>query len=171
MLKKPKNETMITGDAKLAKRYGVSTNTIAAWRLAGLPCTGGGRGRLFVYQVRETDPWVELHRKPQEAASLTPQTRVKLSREAEKLKQDRLTTTKMEHAAAVAAGNVLPRDEWELFAIEVVQQARDKFMRLPKMLCKHVPAKYHRVLQVEGEADVRKICAEMARHLDDGPRD
>ena len=91
MSRKPKNEASIAGDAKLAKRYGVSTNTVVAWRHAGLPCGPRGRGRPFVYVVAETDVWVELHRKPQETAQLSPAGKLKFAREAEKLKQDQLT--------------------------------------------------------------------------------
>ena len=124
-----------------------------------------------IYEPEQTDPWVALQRKDNSTDDLSPATKLKLAREAERLKQERLKAAAMERSEAVELGNVLARDEWELFAVEVVQQARDRFMRLPKMLCKHVPRKYHRVLQTEGEGDVRKICAEMARAIEQGVKD
>jgi hypothetical protein len=162
-------EAEIRGDLEASRRYGVSTRTVKSWRDAGMPHRK--EGQQCIYLPSETDPWVDLQRRPSETQNLSPATKLKLAREGERLKQDRLKAAAMERSEAVELGNVLPRDEWELFAVEVVQQARDRFMRLPKMLCKHVPAKYHRVLQAEGEGDVRKICAEMARCLEQGVKD
>jgi len=159
----------IRGDQALAVHYGVTPKTVYAWRQAGLPCEA--EGRLFLYRLADTDPWVDAHRQLKESEGLTPASRVRLQREKAKLRQERLKAAGMQRDEDAATGNVLRRDEWELFAVEVVQQARDRFMRLPKMLCKHVPQKYQRVLQREGEADVRKICVEMARALAQGVKD
>lgn len=164
--------TEICGDQELAKRFGVSAKTVYAWRQAGLPHRK--RKRIAVYDAAQASEWITLHRKrsePTDAEALSPAARIKLLKEEAKLRQERLKAAAMEREDAAATGNVLPRDEWELFAIEVVQHARDRFMRLPKLLCKHVPRKYHRTLQHEGEADVRKICEEMSRALAQGAND
>lgn len=158
----------IRGDQELAKRFAVTTKTVYSWRQAGLPHTL--EGRIAVYVVAEADEWVELHKRKAEEG-LTPAARVRLQREEEKLRLDKLAADRKQREADAEAGNILRRDEWELWAIEVVQQARDRFMRMPTLLCKHVPSKYHRVLQHEGRADVRKICEEMARLLAQGARE
>ena len=156
-----------TNDADFARHYDVSTRTVQSWRKAGMPCHA--QGRRYLYRPAETTPWIEAYRRgPARGASddpLSPATTVKLLTAAEKLKQERLKAAKMERQARVEEGNVLSRDEWELYAIEVCQLARDRFMRLPILLCKHIPQKYHRVMRQEGDAEARKILTEMARHL------
>jgi len=87
----------------------------------------------------------------QEAAAL------RLVRDKARLNQELLKARAMEREEQAASGNVLPRDEWDLFAIEVVQQARDRFMRLPRLLCKHVSPEYHRVLQTEGARSAKNL--------------
>lgn len=160
----------IVGDQELARHYVVTPKTVYSWRQIGLPHRE--EGRQYVYDLDKTDPWVEVQQRAKPSTQeLGPGAKLKLAREAERLKQDRIKASMMEREEAAALGNVLNRDEWELFAIEVVQQARDQIMRLPKMLCKHVPAKYRRVLQFEGERDVRKILEEMARSLEHGVKD
>jgi Spy/CpxP family protein refolding chaperone len=166
---KPVEEAGIRGDLEVAKRYNVSTRTIKSWRDAGMPHTR--EGRQCVYKTAETDPWVELQRRTDESLNLTPASKAKLRREEARARREEVEAARAEREEEIELGNVLGRDEWELFAIEVVQKARDQFMRLPKTLCKHVPRKFHAVLQREGENDVRKICEEMARDLAEGAAD
>jgi hypothetical protein len=141
---------------------------VQTWRDEGLPCRADGR--QFSYLFSETDPWVELKRKATET-TLSPVGKVKLARETARLRKEEVEAGRAERQEEVELGNVLRRDEWELFAVELIQKARDQIMRLPKMLCKHVPRKFHRVLQTEGERDVRKILDEMARDLAEGATD
>ena len=165
----PVEEAEIRGDQALARHYKVVTKTIYTWRQGGLPCRK--EGREFFYRLSETDPWVELQRKTNETLNLTPAGKAKLRREEARARKEEVEAARAEREQEAELGDVLPRDEWELFAIEVVQKARDRFARLPKMLCKHVPRKFHAVMQKEGDSDVRKICEEMARDLAEGAAD
>ncbi|MDE2100781.1 MAG: hypothetical protein KGL39_26280 [Patescibacteria group bacterium] len=171
MKKTPSSSSeIIRGDIEAARIYGVSTRTIKTWRDEGMPASKDGRE--YLYFREKTDPWVELkHRAAADNGDLSPIGKVKLARELARLRKEKVEAGRAERQEEAELGNVLRRDEWELFAIEVVQKARDRLMRLPKMLCKHVPRKCHKVLQTEGEADVRKILEEMARDLAEGATD
>lgn len=160
---------MISNDQELARHYKVTSKTVFDWRNKGLPCTAQGRG--YVYDLDRTDEWVEAHRQETKLDEKSPAARVRLAKEKAKLRQERLKAAAMEREEKVAVGNILPREDWELFAVELIQQTRDRFMRLPKLLCKHVPQKFHRVLQAEGESEVRKICEQMARTVAEGPKE
>ena len=160
---------LIRGDLDAARRYDVSTRTIKTWRDEGMPHERDGRECL--YNPAKADPWVELKRKAGDGANLSPVTKVKMARELAKLRKEKVEASQAERKEEAELKNVLRRDEWELFAVELIQKARDQIMRLPKMLCKHVPRKCHRVLQAEGERDVRKILDEMARDLAEGAAD
>lgn len=153
--------------AEAAKLLGVSRRSVHDWIASGCPAKSGGR-----YDLAAIREWRDANRKPaRDTAASGELGAVRLRRERERLRQDRLKSRALKREDLAASGNVLSRDEWELFAIEVVQLARDKFMRLPVLLCRHVPQKYHRILRAEGDADVRKICDEMARGLGHGPKD
>jgi len=159
----------VTGDEGLGAVFSVSARTVQSWRNRGLPCQRDGRS--FIFNVEEARKWVDLFRRSTETTTSTPGGKIKLSRERAKLRIDRAKAAQAEREELAAGKNILKRDEWELYAIEVVQQARDRLMRLPKMLCRHVPQKFHRILQAEGDADVRKILNEMARALAEGVKE
>ena len=69
-------------------------------------------------------------------------------------------------------GNVLPRDEWERFAREVVGIARDRIAGVPKAVAKLVDsdAVARRVMQ-EAEKIIKGALDGLARSLEEGPQD
>ena len=167
----PKPEPrIITGDLELAQHYGVTTKTVYLWRQAGLPYTGDRAP--YAYDLSKTDDFVEAIRSGgADASGDTDAKKVTLKSKLAKLRIDEVNARRAELEQEEREGNILDRAVWELYAVEVVQKARDAFMRLPILMCKHVPKKLHAVLRKEGENEVRKICDEMARDIERGPDD
>lgn len=134
---KKKDREIVSGDLALSRRYGVSTKTIQNWRGNGLPCIERGHG--FDYDVAETDPWVEEYRAEnsddEETGSLNRQLK-----EA-KLRQELAEAARAEREEQAAQGNILPRDDYELFAVETIQNARDQLLRIPKQMKHHLCSK------------------------------
>ena len=131
---KQKDREIVSGDLALSKRYGVSTKTIQNWRGNGLPCIDRGHG--FDYDVAETDPWVEAYRL-EHADDEKSNSLARQIREAE-LRQELAKADKAEREEEAARGNILPRDEYELFASETIQNARDQLLRIPRLLRTHL---------------------------------
>jgi hypothetical protein len=157
---------VLRGHRAAAARYEVSTRTIQEWVADGLPHEGPPRSRVFYPDV--TDAWVEAHRKKGKGQEPEKAVAAKLSVLESKAEQERLRAERMAREEAAALGNVLRRDVAELYMIECVQKARDRFLRLPVNLCRHVPKKFHNALRKEGQAEVRKICEELARDFERG---
>jgi len=165
-----KTDGIVLGDQKLGAIFGVSTKTVYAWRLAGMPCRPAGRE--FTYDLKTVRPWVEAYRRNNSSeGEMSPFAKVKLGKEMELLKLARVKAAQAEREEEVARGNVLDRADWELFAIESIQMARDALMRIPMNFCKHVPAKYHRTIREEGKREIERILTQLARNLETGPSD
>lgn len=71
----------------------------------------------------------------------------------------------------IAAGNLLPRDEYLSFCSEVITLTRDRLIAIPKRVAKSVPKKYQRQLISEGMREVGVVLDEFARLLERGPAD
>ena len=153
----------ISGYRALAKRYDVSVKTIQNWIAGGMPHDGPPRLRRF--RIKETDPWVASYRASNQTGSDADilLRRRKLAADAE---SKELAVKKQRREDESECGNILPRDEFQLSMVEIVQIATIRFLTLPKTFCRHVPKKFHRTLQTEGEKDVRKILGEMARSFE-----
>lgn len=154
---------IVSGDTALARHYKVSTKTVQNWRGVGLPCIDRGNG--FDYDLDETDPWVDAYR-----AESTPDEEVgSLNRQlkAAKLRAEIAEANRLEREEEEARGNILPRDEYELFATEQIQEARDQLLRIPKLMKPHLCKKCHTKIQ-ELEKQIKTALERLAR-LPQGP--
>lgn len=88
----------------------------------------------------------------------------------ERVRQERCRAEALERAEQIAAGNVLPRDEYETWLAELIAISRDRLTAIPKELCRCVPKTHHRRLQTEGRAAVDRVLDELARRIEEGPR-
>lgn len=154
---------IVSGDTALARQYGVSTKTVQNWKGYGLPCIDRGNG--FDYDLNETDPWVEAYREEdgsdEEAGSLNRQIK-----EA-KLRIELAEADRLEREEEQARGNILPRDEYELFATETIQNARDQLLRIPRLMKSHLCSKCHKKLQ-ELEKQIKTALEQLSK-LPTGP--
>lgn len=154
---------IVSGDPSLAKHFGVSTRTIYQWRCAGMPCED--HGRYFDYDLDQVEPWVSSYRSevndPEEGGSLNRQLK-----EA-KLRVELAEAARLERLEEQARGNILPLDDYQLFATETIQNARDQFLRLPKEMKSHLCPKCQGKLK-ELESLVLNILEQLSR-LSDGP--
>lgn len=160
----PPEPRIISGDQKLAEHYGVTTKTVYLWRGQGLPAIDRGRG--WDYDLDKTDPWVRAMREEDgdesgEAGKLTLEIR-KAKLRIEKSEADRLERQEQE-----ARGNILPLDEYRLFAAETIQDARDHLLRIPRQLRTHLCKKCQSKI-TELETMIHKSLQQLAR-LSDGP--
>ena len=162
-----KKRQTITGDSALALEFGVTTKTVYSWRMAGLPFKR--EGRRYVYDRRQAEEFVRIHRRPVDGISSDAALKVRLLIAEAQQRQERLKAAKMEREEAAEVSNILLRDEWDLFKVDVVRHARERFGRLGEILCRHVPANCRRVLRSQCNDDVRKIIDEMDRYLAMGP--
>lgn len=154
---------IISGDQALARTYGVSTKTVQNWRGVGLPSIDRGNG--FDYDLNETDPWVAAYRTEgdgdEETGSLNKQIK-----EA-KLRIELAEADRLEREEEQARGNILPRDEYELFATETIQNARDQLLRIPRLMKSHLCSKCHKKLQ-ELEKQIKTALEQLSK-LPTGP--
>ena len=116
---------LIQGDRALAAACGVSTRTVYDWRLKGLPYKQDGRG--FLYNPEEVERFRQTLQK-------NPETGEELREEINRaeLRRLRAIAEKLERENQIAAGNLLPLDEYETTLIEIVTEARAQFQQLPK---------------------------------------
>lgn len=154
---------IVSGDQALAKHYGVTTRTIYQWRGDGMPCID--RGRFFDYYLDETDQWVSEKRAEEggdeEAGSLNKQLK-----EA-KLRIELVEAERLERQEEEARGNILPRDEYELFAAETIQDARDQLLRIPRLMKNHLCSKCQKKV-TELEKQIKTALEQLAK-LPEGP--
>ena len=80
-------------------------------------------GREYLYNRAKTDEWVELKRKATDGPGMSPVGKVKLARELARLRKEKVEAGRAERQEEAELGNVLRRDEWELFAVELIQPA------------------------------------------------
>lgn len=156
---------IVTLQVEAAERLGVSPKSLRNWiKEPGFPSIKKG------YDVEKIQAWRDqLGKKGSEQSLSQQQTNEQLARE--KLRKATADADKAEREEEEAKGNVLKRDEYELFVQEHIQVTRDRMILIPRTLCKYIPKKYHVRLRTEGEKEVRKILAEFARNLEEGSID
>ena len=153
-----KSGRVIQKDA--AKVLGVAPRTLRDWaQLDGFPdCSKG-------YDLVEVAEWRDTNFRKGSDGDGSPKSvteRLKL----EDLRKKKMLNDRIEREDEIALGNILPRDEFRLSVSEIIQVATYRLLTIPKNLCKHVPKKYHRSLQTEGDAEVRKVLAGLSREFD-----
>lgn len=74
-----------------------------------------------------------------------------------------------ERKEAEAAGNILPRDEYEAFLAECIVVARDRLLALPKTLARLVTGPTRKKVQTEGERIVRRVLEGLAEAIEKKP--
>ena len=148
-----------------AEALGVTPRGLRDWmKEPGFPdCSAG-------YDLEAIADW-QAARAKKGSAEGEQARKLKLAITAQKLRQEKAKADAAERSEEEAKNNILRRDEWELFAREAIQMARDRLMLLPQDLCKIVPQQYHRRIIEDGKQVVARILDEFARTLDRGPRD
>lgn len=86
----------------------------------------------------------------------------------EKLAQAEIETRRLLREEQVELGNLLPRDEYQIFANETIAEARDAFLNLPVEMRKHIPAKHRQKIIDELETQITTALNRLAK-LPDGP--
>lgn len=124
---------LMTGDKDFALHYGVSTRTVQTWRDKGMPCEKTA-SRQYVYDLDKTDEWIDAFR----ATEANESAEIYKQLDEAKLRIDLAKALKLERDIERDAGNVLMRDEWELFASECIIAARDAFIGLTKQFRRHL---------------------------------
>ncbi len=159
----PAAPRILAGDDALAKHYDVTTKSIYDWRRDGMPAIRDGRG--FKYDLDQTDPWVQAKRgaggNTEEVAAL------QLELKRAKLRAEIAEANRLEREEAQAIGNILPLDEYKLFAIEQIQAARDSFLSVPKQMRPHLCKKCQDKLS-ELQSLIDKTLRQLGK-LPDGP--
>lgn len=146
-----------------AELLGVTPTALRQWaKLPGFPdCSNG-------YDVEAIQRWrQEQDRKGSDTSHTL--TKLKLGIQAQELRIKKVRADQAEREEQLAQGNILPRDEYELFAREVITIARDRLQAIPQTLCRLVPKEFHSAILTEGKDHIRRILTELARALEDGP--
>lgn len=153
---------MATSRKDAAKELDVTPQTLSGWRVApwfpedGVKLDKRGRAidwNVSAIRIAKNESQNESHSKKSQEIRLLQET-AKL----EKLQRENRTE---ERAEQIEEGNILPRDDWVRFAMEVIGVARDRLKDVPKRLARLVDGEeLQRKVITEGE---RIICAELLR--------
>ena len=98
-----------------------------------MPVSGSARKQIF--DIDLCDRWVDAFRSERldgESQKLNEELK------KEKLKQERLKSEDLERKKQIALGNLVSREEFDLFAAECVIEARDQFLTVPKEMRRHL---------------------------------
>lgn len=148
-----------------AARLGITPTALRQWsKLPGFPDTSAGWDIAAIQQWRQQED-----RKGSQQSDQTAQ--IRLATAAQKLRQEKVKAEQLERKNEQEKGNILPRDEWELFAAELITVARDRLQTIPQSLCRLVPPEFHAAMLTEGAQSVRRILEELSRSLSAGPDD
>ena len=160
--KKPASE-VVASQKEAAEKLGITDRALRQWvKEDGFPdCSAG-------YDVAAIRTWREaLGRKGSTVDRRVKRLKLRALREQVRIKT--AEADKREREENEAKGNILNRETYELYVIECEQKARDRLLRLPKLLCRCVPKKFHATLQREADSELRKILEELVRDLEKGP--
>lgn len=163
----PAPRRTVEGDKAIAKNYSVSTRTIQNWRDAGLPFETV-KPNWYRYDLDETDSWVETFRS--QDSDQSPIQKLKYEIEEAKLRKELANAERLEREEEEAKGNILRRDEWESFAIELIQVCRGQLLQLGKQTRRHCCAKCQKTVPIELAKLVDKVLQKLAR-MREGPRE
>src|ERR1051326_4469132 len=162
MPKRTKQATaaLVTSRKEAAQQLDVTERQLGNWKKEpGFPDCSQGYDLDAIRKWRETNA-----RKGSKEGKLLR--RLKAAGLRQQLRIRRAEADRIERRELEAQGNILNRDVYELFLIESQQKARDRLLRLPKLLCANLPAKFHRTLQAEADKEIRKVLIELARDLE-----
>ncbi|QDT95540.1 helix-turn-helix domain-containing protein [Gimesia aquarii] len=160
--KTPEPIKVLYGQKAAAEYWGRSDKTIQTWIANGLPATKSGRKYKFV--IEECQPWVDIHFNETESSESK---RLNEDLKKEKLLQERLKTKDLERNDQIKDGELLPLEEYELFAAECVIEARDQLLTLPKEMRRHLCKKCQR--KVEELQKMIEQTLERLSAVEEGP--
>lgn len=147
----------------MAKHYGVTPKTIYDWRRDGMPAIKDGRA--FKYDLDRTDSWVTAKRGASGASDEIAELQIELKKA--QLRSEIADANRREREEAQAVGNVLQLDEYKLWSMERIQEARDALIRLPRLMRPHLCKKCQEKL-TELESLIDKTLRQLAK-MPDGP--
>lgn len=124
---------ILTGQAAAARHWDVSVKTIQTWIQNGLPAEPSGRS--YQFDLSACNEWVSAYR---DADKNSESTKLNEQLKEAKLREQLLKNEKLEREKEIAEGNLVPLDEYELFAAELVIEARDQLLNLPKEMRRHL---------------------------------
>jgi phage terminase Nu1 subunit (DNA packaging protein) len=162
----PPPKRIVDGDKAIAKHYERSTRTIQTWRDNGLPHEPLPPNS-YRYDLDLTDPWVAAFSDQSDESPEATEVRHKIS--LAKLRTELAKAERLEREEKEATGNILPRDEWESFAVELVHVVRGQFLQLSKQARKHMCAKCQKTVPAEIDRLIDKSLQHIAR-MKDGPK-
>lgn len=156
----------LEGDSAIAKHYDVSERTIQSWRKKGMPFDKI-KPNFYKYDLDLTDEWVDVFRRKYSGVEGNAQLRIELDQV--KLRIDIAKAEKLEREEEEARGNILRKDEWESFAIELIQVCRGQILQLPKQMRRHLCGKCQKTAPIELDKLVNKVLHKLGR-MREGPR-
>jgi phage terminase Nu1 subunit (DNA packaging protein) len=146
-----------------ARILGITDRALRDWiRKPGFPDHSAG------YDIAAIRRWADA-RSLKNSSKAKNREYIEQQIQEQKLRLETAKADKAERENEIAAGNVLPRDEYETFVREVISVARDRLTLIPRDLCRYVPEKYHKVLQREGAKVIANITDSIAEALSQGP--
>jgi len=98
-----------------------------------MPVSGSARKQIF--DIELCDRWVEAYRSERLDGDSQ---KLNEDLKREKLKQEILKSEKLEREKQIAEGNLVSREEFDLFAAECVIEARDQILTVPKEMRRHL---------------------------------
>lgn len=148
-----------------------SVRMLGDWLRQGMPGTAGGRGMPGRFAIDEMVAWarenLDIGAETSDAGSA-----VALELKREKLTQLRLETEKKQQARDEERGNILPRDEWTLFAAESITVARSRLMSAVKDLSTLIKNDHERkTFIVDAEATLASVLGQIAADFERGAGD
>lgn len=132
-VKTPEDSETLSGQAAAARHWDVSVKTIQTWIQNGLPATPSGRS--YNFDVSDCEEWVRVYR---DANKNSESTKLNEQLKTAKLREQILKNEKLERDKEIAEGNLVPLDEYELFAAECVIEARDQLLNIAKEMRRHL---------------------------------
>lgn len=156
---------LISGDQALAKHYDTTTRTVYQWRQDGMPATERDRG--WEYDLDLTDEWIAARRTDDRDGLISAELNHEIKRA--KLRIEQAEADRLEREEQEARGNILPLDDYHLFATEVIQEARDSLLRIPRLMKPHLCRKCQ-TKAAELETLITKALEQLGK-LHDGPHD
>lgn len=164
LAKTPEDFEVLSGQAAAARHWDVSVKTIQTWIQNGLPATPSGRS--YTFDVSDCEEWVSVYR---DANKNSESTKLNEQYKTAKLREQILKNEKLEREKEVAEGNLVPLDEYELFAAECVIEARDQLLNIAKEMRRHLCKKCQKNAVAEIQMMVEQILQRLSV-IEDGPK-
>lgn len=154
----------LSGQAAAARHWGVSVKTIQTWIQNGLPVSGSARKQSF--DLTKCEPWVNAYRSERSDGDSH-----KLNEELKKakLREQVLKNEKLEREKEIAEGNLVDLNEYVLFASELVIEARDQMLTVPKEIRRHLCKKCQKKVVQELTMIVEQTLQRLAA-VQEGPK-